>query len=147
MPAADECPAAVSDCKLHIGSLLGLLSPLLQVQAVSIARTMLGLPLVNIAGIDIVDGHPKLVLSILWQLMRAHMRRLLQASTFLRACEKCKCTLLCIGCVDGHLKLVLSILWQFMRAHMLLQATPSLCMHAHACVQCSSTSPGVHCCN
>ena len=48
-------------------------------QAVSIARDLLGLPLVNIAGIDIVDGHPKLVLSILWQLMRAHMRRLLQA--------------------------------------------------------------------
>ena len=51
--------------------------------------------LVFIAVIDIKDGHPKLVLSILWQLMRAHMRPLLQASTFLRACLECKCMLRC----------------------------------------------------
>ena len=47
-------------------------------QAVTIARDLLGVPLVNIGGTDIVDGQHKLVLAILWQLMRAHMRRLLQ---------------------------------------------------------------------
>ena len=46
----------------------------------TIARDLLGVPLVNIGGTDIVDGQHKLVLAILWQLMRAHMRRLLQAS-------------------------------------------------------------------
>ena len=48
-------------------------------QVVTIARDLLGVPLVNIGGTDIVDGQHKLVLAILWQLMRAHMRRLLQA--------------------------------------------------------------------
>ena len=44
-----------------------------------IARRVLGLPLVNIGGIDIIDGQHKLLLAILWQLMRFNIRTLLQA--------------------------------------------------------------------
>lgn len=40
-------------------------------------RRLLQVPLVNIEGMDIVDAQGKLVLAILWQLMRFHMRQLL----------------------------------------------------------------------
>ncbi|KAK9793174.1 hypothetical protein WJX73_004352 [Symbiochloris irregularis] len=46
-------------------------------QAVAAVRRLLQLPLVNIEGLDIVDAQGKLVLAILWQLMRFHIRRLL----------------------------------------------------------------------
>lgn len=45
---------------------------------VRIARQVLALPLVNIGGIDIVNGQHKLLLAILWQLMRYNVRGLLQ---------------------------------------------------------------------
>ncbi|BDA45443.1 Fimbrin-2 [Coccomyxa sp. Obi] len=48
-------------------------------QVVRIARQVLALPLVNIGGIDIVNGQHKLLLAILWQLMRYNIRGLLQA--------------------------------------------------------------------
>ncbi len=48
------------------------------VQVVRIARQVLALPLVNIGGIDIVNGQHKLLLAILWQLMRYNIRGLLQ---------------------------------------------------------------------
>ena len=44
-----------------------------------IARRLLGLPLVNIGGVDIVGGRTKLLAAILWQLMRLHTRALLQS--------------------------------------------------------------------
>ncbi len=47
-------------------------------QVVRIARQVLALPLVNIGGIDIVNGQHKLLLAILWQLMRYNIRGLLQ---------------------------------------------------------------------
>ena len=46
---------------------------------VHIARRVLALPLVNIGGTDIIAGHHKLLLAILWQLMRFNIRGLLQA--------------------------------------------------------------------
>jgi hypothetical protein len=49
-------------------------------QVVRIARKVLAMPLVNIGGIDIVNGQHKLLLAILWQLMRYNIRCLLQAS-------------------------------------------------------------------
>ena len=51
----------------------------LTAQVVRIARQVLALPLVNIGGIDIVNGQHKLLLAILWQLMRYNIRGLLQA--------------------------------------------------------------------
>jgi hypothetical protein len=48
-------------------------------QVVRIARRLLGLPLVNIGGTDLVGGAHKLLLAILWQLMRFHTRALLQS--------------------------------------------------------------------
>ncbi|KAK9901251.1 hypothetical protein WJX75_002456 [Coccomyxa subellipsoidea] len=48
-------------------------------QVVRIARQVLALPLVNIGGIDIINGQHKLLLAILWQLMRYNIRGLLQA--------------------------------------------------------------------
>ncbi|KAK9845228.1 hypothetical protein WJX81_000548 [Elliptochloris bilobata] len=48
-------------------------------QVVRIARRLLGLPLVNIGGVDIVGGRTKLLAAILWQLMRFHTRALLQS--------------------------------------------------------------------
>ena len=45
---------------------------------VGITRRALALPLVNIGGIDIVNGQHKLLLAILWQLMRFNIRGLLQ---------------------------------------------------------------------
>ena len=55
---------------------------------------MLALPLVNIGGIDIVNGQHKLLLAILWQLMRFNIRGLLQVSfwdhpTFRRLMLQC----------------------------------------------------------
>ena len=49
---------------------------------VSITRRVLALPLVNIGGIDILNGQHKLLLAILWQLMRFNIRSLLQACSF-----------------------------------------------------------------
>ena len=46
---------------------------------VHIARRLLGLPLVNIGGVDIMGGRTKLLAAILWQLMRLHTRALLQS--------------------------------------------------------------------
>lgn len=51
------------------------------VQVVRIARQVLALPLVNIGGIDIVNGQHKLLLAILWQLMRYNIRGLLQVNS------------------------------------------------------------------
>ncbi len=48
-------------------------------QVMRIARRLLGLPLVNIGGTDLVGGAHKLLLAILWQLMRFHTRALLQS--------------------------------------------------------------------
>ena len=45
---------------------------------VGITRQVLALPLVNIGGIDILNGQHKLLLAILWQLMRYNIRGLLQ---------------------------------------------------------------------
>ena len=50
-------------------------------QVVRIARQVLALPLVNIGGIDIINGQHKLLLAILWQLMRYNIRGLLQVGT------------------------------------------------------------------
>ena len=47
-------------------------------QVVGITRRVLALPLVNIGGIDILNGQHKLLLAILWQLMRYNIRGLLQ---------------------------------------------------------------------
>ena len=49
---------------------------------VGITRRVLALPLVNIGGIDIVNGQHKLLLAILWQLMRFNIRGLLQVWPF-----------------------------------------------------------------
>jgi Calponin homology (CH) domain len=41
---------------------------------VAITRDMLKLPLVNIGGIDLLNGQRKLILAVLWQLMRCACR-------------------------------------------------------------------------
>jgi hypothetical protein len=53
---------------------------------VGITRRVLALPLVNIGGIDIVNGQHKLLLAILWQLMRFNIRGLLQVPLTLTVC-------------------------------------------------------------
>ena len=53
--------------------------PTPKIQVVHIARRLLGLPLVNIGGVDIMGGRTKLLAAILWQLMRLHTRALLQS--------------------------------------------------------------------
>ena len=50
---------------------------------VGITRRVLALPLVNIGGIDIINGQHKLLLAILWQLMRFNIRGLLQVCPLL----------------------------------------------------------------
>ncbi len=60
-------------------------------QVVRIARQVLALPLVNIGGIDIINGQHKLLLAILWQLMRYNIRGLLQV------CPSCLIALHCPG--------------------------------------------------
>ena len=40
-------------------------------------QSLLQVPLVNIGGADIADGQGKLVLAVLWHLMRFHIRSLL----------------------------------------------------------------------
>lgn len=61
----------------------GLIFLCAMLKVVRIARRVLALPLVNIGGIDIVNGQHKLLLAILWQLMRYNIRGLLQANCFL----------------------------------------------------------------
>lgn len=50
---------------------------LARAQAVAAVRSLLGVPLVNIGGSDIADSQRKLVLAVLWLLMRFHIRSLL----------------------------------------------------------------------
>ena len=47
-------------------------------QVIEVVKRLLSLPLVNIGGTDILYGERKLILGLLWQLMRLHLRRLLQ---------------------------------------------------------------------
>lgn len=93
-------------------------------QAVAAVRDLLQVPLVNIGGADVADAHGKLVLAILWQLMRFHIRQLLAAvssrgcalsdaeldaevlswaNTKVRLCSGCKTA--CCSC-QGCLQLV-----------------------------------------
>ncbi|CAM9964616.1 unnamed protein product [Ascophyllum nodosum] len=46
---------------------------------IDIAKVM-GLTVVNVGGLDIIDGNRKMTLAIMWQLMRRHTLNLLQAS-------------------------------------------------------------------
>lgn len=46
-------------------------------QVVKYVRDLLQLPLVNICGEDLMNGQRKMVLAVLWQLMRIHIRALL----------------------------------------------------------------------
>lgn len=39
----------------------------------------MGLTVVNVGGLDIIDGNRKMTLAIMWQLMRRHTLNLLQA--------------------------------------------------------------------
>ncbi|KAK9830668.1 hypothetical protein WJX74_001507 [Apatococcus lobatus] len=47
-------------------------------KVVEVVKGLLGIPLVNIGGLDILYGQRKLIMGLLWQLMRLHLRRLLQ---------------------------------------------------------------------
>ena len=47
-------------------------------QVIEVVKGLLGIPLVNIGGLDILYGQRKLIMGLLWQLMRLHLRRLLQ---------------------------------------------------------------------
>ena len=44
-------------------------------QAVAVARSVLGLPLVNVGGEDLANGERKQAAALLWQLLRRHTRR------------------------------------------------------------------------
>ncbi len=67
-------------CHVPFEGLPGLKRSVVHWQVVGITRRVLALPLVNIGGIDIVNGQHKLLLAILWQLMRFNIRGLLQVS-------------------------------------------------------------------
>ena len=45
-----------------------------------VAVQVMGLTVVNVGGLDIIDGNRKMTLAIMWQLMRRHTLNLLQAS-------------------------------------------------------------------
>lgn len=45
---------------------------------VHLAHQVMGLTVVNVGGLDIIDGNRKMTLAIMWQLMRRHTLNLLQ---------------------------------------------------------------------
>ena len=56
-------------------------------QAVAVARSVLGLPLVNVGGEDLANGERKQAAALLWQLLRRHTRRLLLEASASEATE------------------------------------------------------------
>jgi len=70
--------AAAAAAGTHVGAATGASTRLKQVAncnlAIEAAKVLTHNPLVNMAGVDIVDGKANLVLALVWQLMRAHLR-------------------------------------------------------------------------
>ena len=56
--------------------------------ALSVARRTqaMGLTVVNVGGLDIIDGNRKMTLAIMWQLMRRHTLNLLQVGLVCGSC-------------------------------------------------------------
>lgn len=50
---------------------------------------VMGLTVVNVGGLDIIDGNHKMTLAIMWQLMRRHTLNLLQVQCALKYSGKC----------------------------------------------------------
>ena len=64
------------------------LSVLYDVGVLTCAQVM-GLTVVNVGGLDIIDGNHKMTLAIMWQLMRRHTLNLLQVQSVLKYSSEC----------------------------------------------------------